>query len=252
MDPLRVMVVAPDPLVRAALAAMMEGQPGCTVAGQAAGLPDLPSDVELYHPDVALVDLGVSFDLRPEVFEVDIGLPLVYLVPGGSIPSRRALMGVRTAPGMGRAFLAREASPQVIVHALQAVMDGLFIEDPRIENRPPEGVLREESENESRESRFKSREPPPEKSDPRIVENQDSSDSRLSYIDSRYYEPLTPRELEVLSLIAEGMPNKRVAQRLGISEHTVKYHLNTILGKLGAESRTEAVTRAARLGWLTL
>lgn len=61
-------------------------------------------------------------------------------------------------------------------------------------------------------------------------------------------EPLTPRELEVLALVAGGLPNKAIAQRLGISEHTVKFHINSILGKLGASSRTDAVVRATRLG----
>jgi two-component system, NarL family, nitrate/nitrite response regulator NarL len=65
-------------------------------------------------------------------------------------------------------------------------------------------------------------------------------------------EPLTPREHEVLQLLAEGLPNKTIAQRLRISEHTVKFHVNTILGKLGAQSRTEAVTRAARSGLILL
>ena len=65
-------------------------------------------------------------------------------------------------------------------------------------------------------------------------------------------EELTPRESEVLQLLAEGLPNKQIALRLGISEHTVKFHVDAILGKLGAHSRTEAVTRAARLGLLVL
>ena len=63
---------------------------------------------------------------------------------------------------------------------------------------------------------------------------------------------LTQRELETLRLLAEGLPNKTIATRLGISEHTVKYHVNSILGKLGAQSRTEAVTRATRLGLILL
>ena len=63
---------------------------------------------------------------------------------------------------------------------------------------------------------------------------------------------LTPRELEALLLLAEGLPNKAIAGRLGISEHTVKFHVNSILGKLGAQSRTEAVTRATRLGLILL
>ena len=61
-------------------------------------------------------------------------------------------------------------------------------------------------------------------------------------------DPLTPREREVLDLLAEGLPNKLIADRLQISEHTVKYHVGALLGKLGAQSRTEAVMRAARLG----
>ena len=65
-------------------------------------------------------------------------------------------------------------------------------------------------------------------------------------------EDLTPRELEVLQLLAEGLSNKEIARRLGTSEHTVKFHVNAILGKLGAHSRTEAVTRAARLGLIIL
>jgi two-component system, NarL family, nitrate/nitrite response regulator NarL len=65
-------------------------------------------------------------------------------------------------------------------------------------------------------------------------------------------EPLTARELEVLRLLAEGLPNKTIAQRLRISEHTVKFHVNAILGKLGVSSRTEAVVRATRLGLLFL
>ncbi|HEX4841562.1 MAG TPA: response regulator transcription factor [bacterium] len=65
-------------------------------------------------------------------------------------------------------------------------------------------------------------------------------------------EELTPREIEVLQLLAEGLPNRQIALRLGISEHTVKFHVDAILGKLGAHTRTEAVTRAARLGLLVL
>ena len=64
--------------------------------------------------------------------------------------------------------------------------------------------------------------------------------------------PLTPRENDVLRLLAEGLPNKGVASRLEVSEHTVKFHVNSIMGKLNAQSRTEAVTLATRLGLLPL
>ena len=62
----------------------------------------------------------------------------------------------------------------------------------------------------------------------------------------------TPREQDVLKLLAEGLPNKGVASRLEVSEHTVKFHVNSIMGKLNAQSRTEAVILATRLGLLPL
>jgi DNA-binding NarL/FixJ family response regulator len=65
-------------------------------------------------------------------------------------------------------------------------------------------------------------------------------------------ESLTPREAEVLQLLSQGLPNKGIAQRLGISDHTVKFHVNAILGKLGVQSRGEAIVQAVRLGLVTL
>ena len=59
---------------------------------------------------------------------------------------------------------------------------------------------------------------------------------------------LTPREIEVLSRLAEGSPNKIIAHELGISEHTAKFHVAQILSKLQAGSRTEAVTAGLRMG----
>ena len=61
-------------------------------------------------------------------------------------------------------------------------------------------------------------------------------------------EPLTPRELDVLGLIAEGLPNKAIAERLAISDQTVKFHVAAIIGKLGAMNRTDAVRIALGRG----
>jgi two-component system, NarL family, response regulator YdfI len=64
--------------------------------------------------------------------------------------------------------------------------------------------------------------------------------------------PLTPRELEVLRMMADGAANKEIAWRLGISEHTVKFHVASILGKLDAGTRTEAVARGLRSGLILI
>jgi two-component system nitrate/nitrite response regulator NarL len=65
-------------------------------------------------------------------------------------------------------------------------------------------------------------------------------------------EPLTAREVQVLELLAEGLSNKAIAERLGISDQTVKFHVASISGKLGAANRTDIVRRAVRHGLITL
>ena len=67
-----------------------------------------------------------------------------------------------------------------------------------------------------------------------------------------FEEPLTAREVEVLELLAEGLSNKAIADRLGISDQTVKFHVAAISSKLGAANRTDAVRRAVRRGLITL
>jgi DNA-binding NarL/FixJ family response regulator len=81
-----------------------------------------------------------------------------------------------------------------------------------------------------------------------IVITPDTSDTE----DDGVEEPLTPREVQVLELLAEGLPNKAIAARLNISDQTVKFHVSSISGKLGAQNRTDAVRRAVRRGLITL
>ncbi len=85
----------------------------------------------------------------------------------------------------------------------------------------------------------------------RLAAPGEPADAALVVPGDRPPEPdlaLTPRELDVLALIAEGASNKAIARRLAISVHTVKFHIASLLDKLDAEGRTEAVAQAARLG----
>ena len=91
----------------------------------------------------------------------------------------------------------------------------------------------------------------------RLVRRNESADLALvpSTAESASAEgdvPLTPRELEVLSLLAEGMSNKAIARRLGISVHTAKFHVGALIDKFDAVGRTDAVAQAARRGVLHL
>src|SRR5262245_56013409 len=81
--------------------------------------------------------------------------------------------------------------------------------------------------------------------DGRVVPRLESESAQLA-------EELTSRETEVLRLLAQGFPNREIADRLQISEHTIKFHIRSILGKLGAATRTEAVTRGFRAGLIDL
>jgi DNA-binding NarL/FixJ family response regulator len=80
----------------------------------------------------------------------------------------------------------------------------------------------------------------------------DSALAPQSSEDEPSVEELTPREAEVLQLLAEGLGNREIAFRLNISEHTIKFHIRSILGKLGAASRTDAVARGLRGGLIEL
>jgi two-component system, NarL family, nitrate/nitrite response regulator NarL len=121
-------------------------------------------------------------------------------------------IGVRRGFAGPRAYLAREATGEEIVAAVRAVVQGLTVFSPS------------------------------------LLSAQADADGRME----RGPDALTERELEVLPLLAAGLPNKAIALRMGISEHTVKFHVGAILSKLGAASRTEAVVLAARRGLLPL
>jgi DNA-binding NarL/FixJ family response regulator len=83
-----------------------------------------------------------------------------------------------------------------------------------------------------------------------LVASRDDDDRETD--DMPALEPLTSREIQVLERLAEGLSNKAIAARLGISDQTVKFHVASIAGKLGAQNRTDAVRRAVRRGLVTL
>ena len=83
-------------------------------------------------------------------------------------------------------------------------------------------------------------------------QDDDDSDVPGARVPGIDVEPLTAREIQVLELLAEGLPNKAIARRLGISDQTVKFHVAALSGKLGAANRTDAVRRAVRRGLIAL
>lgn len=214
--PLRVLVVAGSPLARAGLAGLLGDQPDLLLVGQVSD-DQLPDALDLYQPEALVWDVGYE--------------PLAQL---DRIQSARAA-GMLTLALAAEAWHAAEAAPALIAAgaqglltqavsgdglaaALRALVAGMMVLDAGI----GEVAFAHEAE-----------------PAPRARPNAGA-------------DAFTPREREVLALVAEGLPNKAIARRLQISEHTVKFHLNAVLSKLGAQSRTDAVVRATRLGLLAL
>ena len=217
MADLRILVIADDALARAGLAALLAEQPGCSVVGRASGLDDLPALVEVYRPHVLLWDMSWQPDSAIERLSV-----LIENTPPVAVLLRDEGRVAEVWATGARAILRRDADPGQVAAALCALMHGLGVVDSAFAAALARPV---------------------------------GLPTRKSW-DDRHTDPLidelTPRELAVLRLVAEGLPNKTIAVKLGISEHTVKFHINAIFGKLGVASRTEAVVRATRLGLIFL
>jgi len=163
---------------------------------------------EELQPDVLLLDLESPEDESMSLAMESEISPLVVLTDN----TENSL--VVEALGSGtRAILPRDATSEEIVAAIQATATGLVVLHPHVLRSMLSPIL------------------PGEESEP------DPSD-----------QTLTPREIEVLRMVAEGLGNKEIASRLGISDHTVKFHISSIFAKLGASSRTEAVTIGIRQG----
>ncbi len=207
-------VMSPYPSVRAGLRVLLDAEQRFEVVGEGSLLdPLFPGD-----PD-SLVDI-VVIDL-PTLESLDIvvagaaQLQAAGLVLLGPLPDDPRLLARLT--GRPWAYLRREADGAELATAVTTVHSGLLAIDPSFAAR----LL-----------------------SPGVSVRQPAAGTEI--------EDLTARELEVLALLAEGIPNKAIARRLGISDHTVKFHVGSVLGKLGAASRTEAVRVGAQRGLIAL
>jgi two-component system nitrate/nitrite response regulator NarL len=215
MTELRVLVIAENLLVRAGLVTLLSREADITVVGQVAGGESLANDLEVYRPDLMIWDFGWQQDSERESF--------IHLVD--EIGAENLLPVLILLPDDSRAT-------EMAALLRDAPAGGLLLRDSGPDqlgaalNATALGLL---------------------VFDPALAALPAADTLSEPLLDN-----LTPREMEVLQLLAEGLANKMIAQQLGISEHTVKFHVNAILSKFNAQSRTEAVVRATRLGLIFL
>lgn len=212
LDSTRILIVSDNLLTRAGLVALLADNDTFIISGQVSGGDDLPEAIELAEPDLAIIDLG---------WQTSNTLNAVREISESGIStlallnSEDDLNDTLTAINGSSIYgiLLRDADSDTLVAAIDAMLAELVVIDPTLASAA-------------------------------IQPNNAGPDEPL--------QALTPREAEVLNLLASGLTNKGIAQELGITNHTVKFHVNAIMGKLGAQSRTEAVVRAARAGLLAL
>jgi two-component system, NarL family, response regulator YdfI len=209
----QVLIVAASAARRGELERIVGENSSLQVAGSIAGLSGLEARATSSRPDVVLADLA---EPDPQFVSTSAFLHQagIAVVTLVDDPGTGWITRVLRTGVLG--VLAR-SSPSIEIHsAIQAARRGLLLLDPD------------------------------------LVRELLSTSVRPHEHDVAALEQLTAREVEVLRMLAEGVANKEIASRLEISNHTVKFHISSILAKLGASTRTEAVTLGIRKGLISL
>lgn len=230
---IRILLADDHPIVREGLRAVLETQPDFEVIGSpeqaASGDEALRLALEL-QPDILLLDLempvmdGVE-TIRRLRQHLRLGLPdgegfRPRIIVFTAFDNDERIIAALEAGANG--YLLKGAPREDIFNAIRVTMQGGSLLQPVIASK----LLRHVG--------------------------QHNTSRPLAAQHDALYETLTERELEVLTLLAQGMPNKEIAAHLTISERTAKFHVSSIMGKLGATNRTEAVSLAAQRGLITL
>jgi two-component system, NarL family, response regulator YdfI len=215
---MRLAIITPALALRAGLRAFVASEE-IEITHEAASLGDFDAQVRPGEVDVLLVTAQVVNEdrLRIILAAQEGGLAVLVLNDLASISLAQQVQVLARLPLRAWGILPVDASPEELQAALRAVHEGLVVTPPEL---------------------FTSRVAHPWMVGEPLAEP-------LS-------EPLTERESQVLRLLAQGMANKQIALALGISDHTVKFHISSIYTKLGANSRTEAVRNGVQRGLVLL
>ena len=208
------LVVAASAVRRGGLEAVLRQSTAVKSIGSISTLASLNTQLRQIQPDVIIVDLpGPDPQFLPAIRALPPHSAAVVVL----IDEPDAPWSARAVRSGVRAILPRESSPEELEAAIHCAHLGLVLLEPELASDIAARVR---------------------------AEDGDALPQPLG--------ELTAREVEVLRMLAEGLGNKEIAERLGISDHTVKFHISSILGKLGAASRTEAVTQGIRMGLIVL
>jgi two-component system, NarL family, response regulator DegU len=220
---IQVFVISQQSLFRQGIQQSLSEQPDISVVGSSDISDEVVSKVDNMPPDVALLDIDGSSDAGLALArKIKQHSPSVAVVVLASNPNDAQLFEV--LKGQAASYLSKESSGEQLLETIRRVARGEHPINESLTTRPKvaEQVLLQFQE----------------------LSRRNEAEEFLS--------PLTPREMEILKFIGHGFLNKQIAAELGISEQTIKNHVTSILRKLNANARTEAVVLALRQGLITL
>ncbi|HET8910401.1 MAG TPA: response regulator transcription factor [Ktedonobacteraceae bacterium] len=223
---IRILLADDHPIVREGLRAVLETQADFEVIAEAANGEEAKRMVAELKPDILLIDLEMPVVDGVETIRALRNLEVAprTIVFTAFDNDERIIHAVQAG---ANGYLLKGAPRDEIFNAIRVTMQGGSLLQPIVASK----LLRHMGQL------------------PQHASGSSTSNSNYSGLPM---ETLTERELEVLNLLAQGMPNKEIASHLVISERTAKFHVSSIMGKLGATNRTEAVSLAAQKGLITL
>ena len=225
---IRILLADDHPIVREGLRAVLETQADFEVIAEAASGDEALRLALTLQPDILLLDLEMPIlDGVETIRRLRQQQPAARVIVFTAFDNDERIIHAVQAGANG--YLLKGAPREEIFKAIRITMEGGSLLQPVIASK----LLR-----------HMGHQP--------VAGSPGSSPQHLPTPHMPPYEALTERELEVLNLLAQGMPNKEIASQLVISERTAKFHVSSIMGKLGATNRTEAVSLAAQKGLITL
>jgi DNA-binding NarL/FixJ family response regulator len=209
-----VILVDDHAVVRKGIREFLEDEGDIRVVAEAADGETALMLLNEYKPDVVVLDVqmpGISgIEVTRRLRAAGYAVGILILTAYDDDPF--IIAGIEAG---ANGYVLKSAAPEEIVRAVRAVHEGQSAVDPAVASK--------------------------------LIKYLSGRSAGSAH---KVPEPLTDRELEVLALVAEGLTNRAIGRKLGISDRTVQGHLANIFGKLGASSRTEAVMAAVKLGWI--
>jgi DNA-binding NarL/FixJ family response regulator len=221
---IRILLVDDHALIRVGMRSILEGEPDMEIVGEAADPRSALEAALETSPDIVLMDLSLPAPGGIEATQrIKRELPSCGIIVLAADEDEDALFEAIKAGAA--AFILKDVGPDDLVTIIRRVSDGEFLINDKVFAKPAVAsrVLKEFRE--------------------LAVYGQEAAP---------IFAPLSPREVEILDNIAQGMTNKQVAYALSISEQTVKNHMSSILRKLSVNDRTQAVVYAMRQGWIRM